>query len=102
MDFFRELIYQTQTLPTHALVANARPFFHIFFICNQIGRCLYVFFNCLMNVRMLVYFVFVFSMYRLYGEQRSFVKRLRFLHQLQRQVTHHKPPMYFPYALVEF
>ena len=55
-----------------------------------------------MIVRMLVYFVVVFSMYRLYGEQRPFVKTKCFLHQLQRQVTHHILPKYFYYALVDF
>ena len=57
-------------------------------------------------VRMFAYvvvvFVVVFSMFRLYGEKRSILRREYLLHQLQRQVTHYQLPIIFLYALVDF
>ena len=109
--------FKLKPWPTHALVASPRPLHYNSFwklnYCNKLNLvitnlvkplllsmllCMFSSLVCLI-ARMLVYFVIVFSMYRLYGEQRSFVKRVWFLHQLQRQVTFINHLCIFLYAL---
>ena len=109
--------FKLKPWPTHALVASPRPFHYNSFCklnyCDKLNLvlanlvkplllslllCMFSSLVCLI-ARMLVYFVIVFSMYRLYGEQRSFVKRVWFLHQLQKASDTPSTTYYFLYAL---